>query len=105
VGQKRSTTLFYCNNTAAEIAYQETFANLTTKLPLSVVHVLAKEQLAGFESGFLTREIIEKHLPNYQTVDWYISGPPGMVNAYGKMLHEMGVAKSNIKEDFFPGLA
>ncbi len=101
----RKTTLFYCNNTVSEIAYKDFFEAAAKDISLSTVHVLAKEKVAGYESGFLTREIIEKHLTDYKTVAWYLSGPPGMVNAYKKLLIEIGVPRKNIKQDFFPGLA
>jgi glycine betaine catabolism B len=105
--QKRmhDTILFYCNNTAAEIAYRDEFAHFASVLPLQVVQVLAKEKLAGseFEEGFVTKEMIARRAPDYSERTWYLSGPPGMVNAYSKLLKEMGVTK--IVKDFFPGLA
>lgn len=99
------TVLFYCNNTAAEIAYRDEFTHFAGMLPLRVVQVLAKEKLPGseFEEGFVTKEMIARRAPDYSERIWYLSGPPGMVNAYSKLLKEMGVTK--IVKDFFPGLA
>ncbi len=101
----RKVTLFYCNNTLPEVAYLDTLGKAASEIALKNVQVLAKETIPGHESGFLTREIIERHLTDYKTVAWYLSGPPGMVNAYKKMLLEMNVPRKNIKQDFFPGLA
>lgn len=97
--------LFYCNNTAAEIAYRDKLTAASSILPLRVVHILAKEKVDNFEHGFLTEDIIRRHTPDYLERTWYISGPPGMVSAYTKLLLAMGISRRRIKRDFFPGLA
>jgi ferredoxin-NADP reductase len=106
-GTKHDIILFYCNNSAAEIAYRDEFTHFASVLPLRVVQVLAKEAGSGpeFEQGFLTREIIERRTPDYRERLWYLSGPPGMVKAYEKLLRELGVPRRQIVKDFFPGLA
>lgn len=102
--EKRDTILFNCNNTEAEIAYQEILADAEKKLPINVVNILAKEKIAGCEFGFLTEEIIKKHAPDYLEREWYISGPPMMVRSYRKLLKDMKVPLKQIVTDFFPGL-
>lgn len=104
-GKRYNTVLFYANNTEAEIAYKDQLQALSKTLPLKVVHVVAKERVAGCELGFLTAGVLLKHTPDYKERYWYISGPPGMVNAYKKMLREMKVPRKQIICDFFPGLA
>lgn len=104
-GVKPETVLFYCNNTASEIAYKDRLEAVATVLPLSVVHVLAKESMPGCEQGYLTKEIIRRRTPDFIERTWYISGPPGMVNAYTTLLVTLGVPKAKIHRDFFPGLA
>ncbi|MEZ4104185.1 MAG: RnfABCDGE type electron transport complex subunit D [Candidatus Paceibacterota bacterium] len=104
-GNKHETTLFYCNNFATEIAYKDKLDSLTEVLPFKVVNVLAKENIAGCEAGYVTEEIIKKHLPDYLERTWYISGPSGMVDAYTGLLKKLGVPSKQIVRDFFPGLA
>ena len=101
---QRDITLFYCNNTSEEIAYQDLFTALIDSGHCKVVHILAQEKKAGYEHGFLTEDIIKKHTPDYQERLWYLSGPPGMVYTYSALLKKMRVPKSNIVCDFFPGL-
>jgi ferredoxin-NADP reductase/Na+-translocating ferredoxin:NAD+ oxidoreductase RnfD subunit len=96
-----SATLYYCNNTLADIAYQEYFDALET----NVVHVLAKENREGYETGYLNGDIIKRNTPDYAERTWFISGSPGLVNAASKTLRELGVPKKQIVRDFFPGLA
>lgn len=98
------TTLYYCTNTVAELAYGELWAEAQQKLALTYVPVVAKEEVGlPYEKGYVTAEMIKRRTPDYAERTWYISGPPGMVNAYEKLLSEIGVKGSRIKTDFFPG--
>jgi glycine betaine catabolism B len=103
----REVCLYYCNKTVNDIAYQDELALGLEVVGGKLVHVLADGdgEAAGFESGYLSEDIIKKHTPDYLERVWYLSGPPGMVNAYYKLLLKMGVSPSKIKRDFFPGLA
>jgi glycine betaine catabolism B len=103
--RKHDTVLFYCNNTLADVAYLDKLQAVPFTLPVKVVQVLVKEQVPPHETGYLTAEMIKKHTPDYLARVWFISGPPGMVNAYVKILRELGVPRLNIRRDFFPGLA
>jgi ferredoxin-NADP reductase len=100
-----NTILFNCNNTQAEIAYKDKLNIAENKLSFKLVNILSKENISGFENGFLTEDIIKKHSSDYKERTWYISGPPMMVGNYEKLLLGMGVSKNKIITDFFPGLA
>ncbi len=98
------TTLYYCTNTVAELAYSELWFEAQQKLGLTYVPVVAKEEVSvPYEKGYITAEMIKRRTPDYIERTWYISGPPGMVNTYKKLLSEIGVKGSRIKTDFFPG--
>jgi len=99
------TVLYYCNNTAADIAYLDTFSRYATGNLFRLVNVIGREKVADYEQGYLTEEIIKRHTPDYLERIWYLSGPPGMVNAYFTLLRTMQVPKKHIHRDFFPGLA
>lgn len=104
--QLQDVVLFYCNNTRTDAAYADEFAHFKTVVPLQLVHVLAKEEVSEppFEYGYLSQDIIQRRTPDYLERVWYLSGPPAMVNAYEKLLRELGVSGWNIKKDFFPGV-
>lgn len=51
----------------------------------------------------ITEETIRKLVPDLQKPTFYLSGPEPMVEAFEKMLIEMGVADDRIKRDYFPG--
>jgi ferredoxin-NADP reductase len=99
-----NTALYYCANTVAELAYAELWAEAQQKLALTYVPVVAKEEASLlYEKGYITAEMIKRRTQDYAERTWYISGPPGMVNTYTKLLKEIGVKGSRIKTDFFPG--
>lgn len=102
----RDIILFYCNNTASEVAYGEFFATLSRKILSKTVYVLAKEPTSTeYETGFFTANIVKRNTPDFAERFWYISGPPPMVIAAEKVLRSLGIPKHHIKKDFFPGLA
>ena len=74
------------------------------KLAFAYVPVVAKEEVsAPFERGYVTAELLQRRTPDYLERTWYISGPPGMVNAYSNLLRDLDVPRKQIKKDFFPG--
>jgi ferredoxin-NADP reductase/Na+-translocating ferredoxin:NAD+ oxidoreductase RnfD subunit len=104
-GEKHDTKLFYCCNTAAELAYSEEFAAAAKRMLLEVIPVIAKESVVlPLEQGYVTADLIKRRVPDYRERTWYISGPPTMVQAYTKLLKGIGVRKKHIRRDFFPGV-
>ena len=104
-GVTYGTALYYCCRTAGELGYLEDFKSMN--VPLSIIPVLAQEEHMNEsdEAGFITVEMLDRRTPDWRERIWYLSGPPGMVNAYYKMLRTAGLSKKQIKKDFFPGLA
>lgn len=99
-------TLFYCNKTEGDIAFSDELAH-AGEAGVSTVHVIAEKPTSGIEceTGFVTREMIERRVSGWQAAVFYLSGPPGMVASYEKLLAEMGVPSNRIITDYFPGLA
>ena len=107
VGDKRTTTLFYGNNRAAEIAYVDVFNRAESELGLRTVYAVAERAQAqtNFHSGFIDADLIMREMPDYAERLFYISGPRAMVQTFEKVLGELGIARNRIKTDFFPGFA
>ena len=53
--------------------------------------------------GYITAEKIQKLIPDYQNRFYYLSGPQLMVQNFVDELVKVGIAKPQIKTDFFPG--
>lgn len=107
--QTRDVTMFYACKTADEIAYLDLFEQAKTSVGLNTVCVLSEagEVPKGWngEVGFVTADMVKKHVESPELCQYYLSGPSGMVNAYKKLLRDMGVPRLNIHTDYFPGFA
>jgi len=104
--QKRDITLFYCNNVEEDIAWVDLWKEAKSTCNITTHHVLTKpkDSWSGYR-GYINKEILDESGVDLEKSDFYISGPPAMVNAYKKMLQKNGVSSSRIITDFFPGLA
>ena len=106
--KSRNITLFYAVSDAKQIVYKD-ILDEAKEYGLKVVYVLSPP--AGEEPpkswkgevGFLTAEMIKKHVLDFDRRVYYISGPSGMVQANKTLLHDMGVARDQIRTDYFSG--
>jgi ferredoxin-NADP reductase len=55
------------------------------------------------ETGFITKELIQKYLPETDSSIYYSAGPPQMVAAMRKILNVIGVDDDNIRTEEFSG--
>ncbi|MDO8593675.1 MAG: hypothetical protein Q7R59_02170 [bacterium] len=93
-GENRDATLLYASKADDEIAYRDVFAR---------AEHFGWRTL--YQIGIIDAELIKREVPDYAERLFYISGPPGMVDAMKRVLLNLGVSRFNIKTDFFPGLA
>ena len=86
-------TLLYANR-SSDIAFKELFDQLAAEHPqLKVIYV----------EGRIDETIINQNVSDLQNPLFYVSGPEAMVEAMSGMLQGLGVEKTRIEEDFFPG--
>ena len=104
--QSRRVTLFYANRQAEDFVFQDVFEQAELALALKTVYVLtggeAPPDWTG-KTGRVDANMIQQEVPDYLERMFYVSGPEPMVAAMEKTLSDMGIAKSNIKKDFFQG--
>lgn len=104
--ERVEATLLYSNKTPNDIVYKNIFDEAKE---FGVNTIYAVNDLAGsvqaddMRVGFINAEMIMKEIPDYKDRIFYISGPHGMVTAFEDSLSKLGIPKSNIKIDFFPG--
>ena len=75
------------------------------ELGIRTIYAVAKGARRGHYPGFIDARLVRAAIPDYLERTFYISGPQAMVTALRKMLRSMGVRRSRIKTDFFPGFA
>ena len=85
-------------------AVREELDALRDKMDLRLVHVLetAPEGWEG-ETGFVTRDMLERHLPADQrrAVHYFLCGPPPMLKAVEDGLAQLGVPSDHVKVEIF----
>ncbi len=104
----RSVTLFYAISDPKQIVYKDILKD-AKEFGLKVVYVLTP--LPGTEApkswkgevGFLNKDMIEKHVLDYGSRQYYVSGPDAMVQANKRLLRSLGIARDQIKTDYFSG--
>lgn len=106
-GERRSIVLLYGNNTLAEVAYAELFDQARRRLGLRTVYAVAQPEEPGCDvhHGFIDAALIAREIPDWTERTFYISGPRTMVVLVQTVLQQLGVRRSRIRLDYFPGFA
>ncbi len=102
-------TLLYSNNLAEEIAFKELFDEAQRTFGMKTIYTLTdKEHLPADwqgKTGYVSGDLIKAEVKDYPKAIYYLSGPDSMVKAIEKTLHDIGIPRSQIKTDYFPGYA
>ena len=108
-GEKRPLTLFYSNKEITDVAYTDIFDAAYEKFGMHTIYTLTDVTKAppGWlgETGFIDEKMLKRELPDYLDCTYYISGPQSLVDAFKVTLARIGVHKTSIKTDYFPGFA
>ncbi|MEK7450391.1 MAG: RnfABCDGE type electron transport complex subunit D [Patescibacteria group bacterium] len=109
VNEKRGIILIFTNRQYSDIIYGNIFDKAKADLGIKTIYTLTDEsQIPKDWSGKVGRideKMIREEIPDFRERIFYLSGPHSMVNAFEKTLLDMGISKSKIKTDFFPGYA
>lgn len=89
--------LIFGNKTKADIIYEDKFKAL---LGDNFINILSNEDLPGYEHGFVSAELIKKHMEDGLKY-YYLCGPDPMMNAVEKQLASLGVDESAIVREGF----
>ena len=98
---RREQWLFAANRTPDSAVFISTLQPLLGSRCVTVYNEGHTQPLPNEESGFLTSDIIHKYLTDPSQYDYYICGPPPMMNAVTKMLKDMGIALKHIHTEKF----
>jgi predicted ferric reductase len=99
----RPVILFYANGDWDQVAFREQLEELKDRLDLTVVHVLERppDDWAG-EIGYITTEVLARHLPNgYRRFQYFICGPDPMMDAAESALIELDVPPERVHTERF----
>jgi len=104
----RRVTFWYGARSKKEIFYEEDFRKLEKEFPNFTFHIALsdakpEDRWEGM-TGFIHEAILEHYLKDHvepEDIEYYLCGPPAMLNAIDVMLYDLGVDKENIRYDEF----
>jgi ferredoxin-NADP reductase len=107
--QRRPITLLYANKSVEDILYKDIFDRAEHELGIRTIYTVTDtDNLPASwtgQIGRITPKMIKTLVPDYRRCTFYVSGPKGMVDSFKESLGMMRIRSSQIKTDFFSGLA
>ena len=109
-GSKRKISYWYGARSLRELFYQDEFEVLAKKYPnfawqVAMSDPLPEDNWTGYK-GFIHQVVYENYLKNHpapEDIEYYLCGPPLMIDAVQNMLADLGVEQENIAFDDFGG--
>lgn len=97
--QSREAHLVYGSEYASDIAYRD---ELDALEHVNVVHVLNEEPDFDGETGTVTIEVLQRHLPReLSDYQFLICGPPAMILTLEESLHDADVPPDQVTHELF----
>lgn len=96
-GKVGQNTLIFANKTSKDIIQHAYFTGL---LEDKFIHVLSDEENKAYEHGFITADLIKKHIFSASSY-FYLCGPAPMMEAVEKALRTLGIAENHIIKEGF----
>ena len=106
--ERRDVVVLYAAGSLEDVAYKEVFEQARQNIGIATTYVIANPEITQplgphQRNGYIDGNIIRQTIPDYRDRTFYISGSHQMVVAIRDSLADLGVAKRNIKVDYFPG--
>jgi predicted ferric reductase len=104
-GDRRPLRLIYASNTWEGVTFRDEIEALQKRLNLRVVHVL-RDPPQGWqgEQGFVSRELLARHLPperKRNAYEVFVCGPKQMMDSVEQALVELGVHVGDFHSERF----
>ncbi|PTE06976.1 RnfABCDGE type electron transport complex subunit D [Mesorhizobium helmanticense] len=103
--ERRPIVILYGTEGQQDIAYRNVLGAARRELGIRTFHAVVRGGERGQYPGYIDERLVRLAIPDYLERTFYISGPQAMVKALRKKLQAMGVRRSKIKVDYFPGFA
>jgi predicted ferric reductase len=102
-GDRRPHVVFAAHSAWDRVPLRDQLAALRERLNLRVIHVLEKppEGWEG-EEGWITRELLERHLPPQRAeLHYFVCGPVPMIRAMEDFLGQLGIPAGQVHTELF----
>lgn len=102
---KTNIILLYSNRFENAIAFMDDFDEMQARNPnfRAIVTITKPIQTWKGLTGRISREMIEKKVPDYAERVFYSCGPRPMIDAMADILDELGLPDTQIKYEYFSG--
>jgi ferredoxin-NADP reductase len=97
--------LLFGSMTEDGVLYRDQLDEFARIIPgLRVVHVITKptESWKGY-SGFITADIVRAEIPSPVDWEYYVVGPPPMIDAMWKVIHQLEIPDNQVLVEGFTG--
>ena len=108
LGTNRKVSYWYGARSSKELFYEDHFRDIEQKFPNFSFHVAMSEPLPEDNwtgsKGFIHQVVLDEYLsqhPAPEDIEYYLCGPPLMLQAVMKMLDDLGVEEEMIRFDDF----
>ncbi len=100
--------LFYSNRRPDDAAFlpeleEMQYANSNYRLVATMAEPEKSVECWWGETGFIRRDMLERHLPDLDSPVYYFAGPPAMTMAMRKMLEDIGIREQAMRYEEFYG--
>jgi len=100
--------LFYSNRRPEDTAFLDVLSPASKSNPnfhlIATMTEMDKSQREWKgETGFISKEMLTKHIPSLQGPIYYLAGPPEMVAVMQRLLTETGIDEDDIRTEEFSG--
>ncbi len=107
---KRKVTFWYGARSKREIFYEQDFRDIEKKFPnfnftIALSEPMPEDNWSG-DVGFIHQVVYDNYLSKHEEpeeIEYYLCGPPMMIDAVLKMLYDLGVPDEMIAYDDFGG--
>jgi ferredoxin-NADP reductase len=87
-----SNTLLFANKTRADIINETEFRSI---LGNAFVNILSDEKVEGYSHGMITETFLKSNVTNFKQ-QFYVCGPPPMMDAVLGQLSKLGVGENAV---------
>lgn len=102
--EHRDIALIYSEAKPTDFVYRNIFETAHQRLGLKAIYTVQEAGTSWHgERGYITGDMISRHVPGYAERLFYISGPQAAVVDMSDELRSLGVPRSHIKTDYFSG--
>lgn len=90
--------LIFANKTEADIIRKDEFEKILGK---NFINILSHQKSEKYHNGFITEEFLKSTVKDFNNKMFYLCGPPPMMDAIEKQLHNLQVNENSIVKEAF----